>query len=244
MTNASHRRPLLCAAAFAASLGAPAAASAGAVRGTVVLPAELKTGRAFLGHWRVENTNVAIPPANLRGGTVVMLVGPPFQAVPPKSTSVELSGLQATPAAVVVSEGTVVEFKNSDKVSHDLSTPATPQVMPPERLSPGTVRKQRFTAPGEYLVRCAEYPHIIISVIVTNSPLYGVADDRGSFKISDVPEGHATLKVWSSGRWVKEAELDIPAKGIDLTVKVPSSSGAVEAAEPSAPAAEPAKETE
>ena len=79
---------------------------------------------------------------------------------------------------------------------------------------------------------------------MTNSPLYAVADDRGSFKISDVPEGHATLKVWSSGRWVKEAELDIPAKGIDLTVKVPSSSGAVEAAEPSAPAAEPAKETE
>ena len=66
---------------------------------------------------------MAVQPANLRGGTVVMLVGPQYQAVPPKNVSVEIAGLQANPAAVVVSEGTVVEFKNSDKVAHDLSVP-------------------------------------------------------------------------------------------------------------------------
>jgi plastocyanin len=243
MTHASYRRALPWAAALAAGLCGPATAHAATVKGTVVLPAELKTGRSFLGHWRVENTNVAVQGANLRGGTVVMLVGPQFQAVPPKNVAVEVSGLQATPSAVVVSEGTVVEFKNSDKVAHNLSTPSQPQVMPPERLSAGTVRKQRFATPGEYLVRCAEYPHIVISVIVTNSPLYGVVEDKGGFKIGDVPEGHVTLKVWSAGRWVKEAELDIPAKGIELTVKVPNSSGAVETAEPAAPIAEPAKES-
>ena len=243
MTHDTYCRPLLWAVALAAALSGPAVASAGTVKGTVVLPAELKTGRNFLGHWRVENTNVAVQGVNLRGGTVVMLVGPQFQAVPPKSVSVEIAGLQATPAAVVVSEGTVVEFKNSDKVAHDLSTPSQPQVMPPERLSAGTVRKQRFAAPGEYLVRCTEYPHIVISVIVTNSPLYAIVEDKGGFKINDVPEGHVTLKVWSSGRWVKEAELDVPGKGIELTVKVPNASGAVEVAEPAAAIVEPAKES-
>jgi plastocyanin len=215
------------------------AAAAAIVHGTVVLPDDLKSGRRFLGHWRVENTTVPVQPAPPRGDTVVVLVGPKPQVLAPKNTPVEIAGMQANPTTVVVGEGAVVEFRNSDKVSHDLSVPGRPDIMPPERLSAGTVRKQRFSAPGEYLVRCTEYPHIIVSVIVTNSPLFSVADEKGAFKINDVPEGHATLKVWSGGRWVKEAEVDVPARGLDLTVKVPSASGAVEPAEPTA---EPAKE--
>lgn len=225
MTHTTLLRTWIGAAALVAGLTGIGSAAAGTVvKGMVNLPPELKTGRAFLGHWRVENTTVAVQPASLRGGTVVMLLGPSYQAIPPKTASVEISGLQAMPAAVVVSDGTVVEFKNSDKVAHELSIPGMPQIMPPERLSPGTMRKQRFSTKGEYLVRCTEYPHIVVSVIVTDSPLFAVVDDKGAFKINDVPEGHATLKVWSNGRWVKEAEIDVPARGLDLTVNVPSAS--------------------
>jgi len=231
MTHSRIRRTSLALAALATGFAWQGLAMAATVKGTVSLPAELKTGRRFLGHWRVENTNVAMQHANLRGGTVVLLVGPQFQAIPPKSVSVEISGLQADPAALVVSEGTVVEFKNSDKVAHDLSTPGQPQVMPPERLGSGTVRKQRFASAGEYLVRCTEYPHIVVSVIVTSSPLFSIVEDKGGFKISDVPEGHATLKVWSNGAWVHEQEIDVPAKGLDLTVKVQGASSAKETAE-------------
>jgi|WetSurMetagenome_2_1015567.scaffolds.fasta_scaffold254388_2 plastocyanin len=232
MTYAKYRRTLLCAATLAAGLGCTGPAFAAIVKGTVNLPPELKSGRRFFGHWRVENTNVAVQHANSRSETVVVLFGSQFQAMPPKNVPVEISGLQAIPATVVISEGTVVEFKNSDKVSHELAIPGQPRVMPPERLSAGTVRKQRFGSAGEYLVQCTEYPHIVVSVIVTNSPHFSVIDDKGAFKMSDVPEGHATLKVWSGGRWVKEAEVDVPARGLDLTVKVPSASGAVESAEP------------
>ena len=231
MTHPRNRRPSLAVAALAAAFMWQGLAMAATVKGTVSLPAELKTGRRFVGHWRVENTNVAVQHANLRGGTVVLLVGPQFQAIPPKNVSVDITGLQANPAAVVVSEGTVVEFKNADKVSHDLSIADQPQVMAPERLSSGTVRKQRFATAGEYLVRCTEYPHIVISVIVTSSPLFSVVEDKGGFKISDVPEGHATLKVWSNGAWVHEQEIDVPARGLDLSVKVQGSSAAKENAE-------------
>ena len=206
-------------------------AMAATVKGTVSLPPELKTGRRFFGHWRVENTSVGTQHFGRRGGTVVLLVGPQYQAIPPKSVSVEISGLQANPAALVVSEGTVVEFRNSDKVSHNLSTPDTPQIMPPELLASGTLRKQRFATTGEYLVRCREYPHISISVIVTSSPLFAIVEDRGGFSIPDVPEGHATLKVWSNGAWVHQQEVDVPANGLNLSVKVQLSSAATEAAE-------------
>lgn len=230
MTHPRIRR-FLAAAVLTAGIAWQGASVAATVKGTVKLPADLKTGRRFIAHWRVENTNVPVQHASLRGGTVILLAGPQYQAVPPKNVSVEIAGLQATPAAVVVSEGTVVEFKNSDKVAHDLSTPAAPNIMPPERLASGTVRKQRFGTAGEYLVRCSEFPHIVVSVIVTSSPLYAVAEDKGAFKIEGVPEGHATLKVWSNGAWVHEQEVDITSRGLDLAIKVQGEASAKEAAE-------------
>jgi plastocyanin len=199
--------------------GQPLAAT-GTVKGTITLPAERSTGRRFLGYWRVENTSVAVQSGGTRGQTVVLLTGPQFQAVPPKNVSVEISGLQAKPPVVVITDGSVVEFKNSDKVAHDLSVPGHSEIMPAERLAAGTVRKQRFATPGAYLVRCSEYPHIVISVIVTSSAMYAIAEDKGTFKINDVPEGRATLKVWSNGRWVHEQEVDITPRGLDLSIKV------------------------
>jgi len=206
-------------------------AATATVKGTISLPGDLKTGRRFLGHWRVENTNVAIQHGGMRGQTLVLLTGPQFQSVPPKNVSVEISGLQANPPAVVISEGSVVEFKNADKVAHDLSVPGQSEVMPPERLAAGTIRKQRFATAGAYLVRCTEYPHIIISVIVTSSPMFAIAEEKGAFKLNDVPEGHATLKVWSNGRWVHEQEVDITPRGLDLSIKVEGAAGAKENAE-------------
>jgi plastocyanin len=204
--------------------GTATAAATATVKGTITLPPDLKTGRRFLGHWRVENTNVAVQHGGMKGQTLVVLVGSQFQSLPPKNVSVEISGLQAIPPAVVISEGSVVEFKNSDKVAHDLSIPDHSEIMPPERLSSGTVRKQRFATAGAYLVRCTEFPHIVISVIVTGSPMFAIAEDKGAFKLNDVPEGHATLKVWSNGRWVHEQEIDITSRGLDLAVKVAGAS--------------------
>ncbi len=230
MTHPRIRR-FLTAATLLAGIAWQGLSLAATVKGTVSLPADLKTGRRFLGHWRVENTSVPVQHASFRGGTVVLLVGPQYQAIPPKNISVEISGLQATPAAVVVSEGTVVEFKNMDKVSHELSTPDAPNVMSPERLGSGTVRKQRFATAGEFLVRCAEYPHIVVSVIVTSSPLFSVVEDKGGFRMEGVPEGHATLKVWSNGSWVHEQEVDVTARGLDLAIKVQGAGSGKEAAE-------------
>jgi plastocyanin len=201
---------------------------AGAVRGTVNLPEDLKTGRRFLGHWRVENTTVAVQAPPSRGDTVVLVVGPKGQTLAPKNTPVEIVGMQANPATIVVGEGAVVEFRNSDKVAHDLSVPGHPDIMEPQRLSAGSVRKQRFGVAGEYVVRCKDYPHIAISVIVTSSPFFATTDEKGGFKLLDVPDGPATIKVWNNGRWVHEGAIEVKPQGVDLNIKVAAPKDAIE----------------
>ena len=51
-------------------------------------------------------------------------------------------------------------------------------------------------------------------------PFYDSVDERGGFKIADVPEGKATLKVWSGGGWVHEQEIEVGPKSDALQVKV------------------------
>jgi plastocyanin len=202
----------------------PCAAHAAPVRGTVTLPPDLKSGRRHPGYWRVENGVVPVQaPAN-RTETLVVLVGPKGQAPAAKTVTVEIAGLAATPASVVVGEGSVVEFRNADKVPHDLSIPDQPALMAMERLSPGGVRRVKFLAAGGYAVRCAEYPHLLISVIVVASPHHATLDDKGGFKLPDAPDGKATLKVWSHGRWIHEEEIEVGKSG-DLQITVSSKGG-------------------
>jgi plastocyanin len=214
----SRRRQILPLMAFSLLIGPPAAYAA-TVKGTVRLPPELRNSRRFPGHWRVEGVLPIAPPTR-SGDTVVLLTGIRGQAVPPTATTVEIAGLAANPATVVVTSGTVVEFRNSDKVDHELVLAEKPDIMPPGRLASGSIRKVTFHTPGEYLVRCTEYPHIVISVIVTNSPLFAIVDPRGTFHLPETPEGKGTLKVWSAGRFVHEQAIVVTAKGLDLNIKV------------------------
>lgn len=202
-------------------LSSPQAALAGAVKGTVRLPDGARGARLHQGYWRLENGNVPVRPTTGKPTGVVVLTGiSGVQAPPPKTVTVEISGLDAQPRVVVVGPGSVVEFKNVGKVVHDLSTPADSGVMPVQRLNPGTFRHQKFGAPGGYLVRCSDYPHLAISVIVVESPHYSLIDDKGTFQVpAGVPDGKATLKVWSAGRWVHEESIDTAGKQ-DLNIRV------------------------
>ena len=212
-------------AVFVALVGsASGAAWAGSLRGTVRLPEGARVPRLYQGYWRLENGNVPVRPATGKVGTVVVLDGiSGVHAPPPKTVTVEIAGLDAQPRVVVVGPGSVVEFKNVGKTTHELSTPADVSMMPNERLNPGTFRHQKFGAPGGYLVRCSEYPHLAISVIVVDSPFFALVDDKGAFQIpGNVPDGKATLKVWSMGRWVHDESIDTTGKQ-EVTVRVPVS---------------------
>jgi plastocyanin len=202
-----------------------APASAAPVRGTVTLPAALKSGRRHQGYWHIENGNVPVQPTAARGDTVVVLEGLKGSAPAPKTVTVEINGLQMVPSLVTLGPGSVVEIKNGDKVPHDLGIPESPNVMPVERLAAGQMRRVRFAQPGGYLVRCAEFPHLTLSVIVLGAPHFAVLDEKGGFKIADAPDGKGTLKVWARGRWVHDEPIEVAGRPVDVQVRVTGTGG-------------------
>ncbi|HEY0706355.1 MAG TPA: hypothetical protein VGG33_06140, partial [Polyangia bacterium] len=208
-----------------ALLGSTAGAVAAPVKGTVVLPQELKTGRHLRGYWRIENGIVPATAGPSRTETVVVLTGLKGTAPPARTVTIDIAGYAPQPPLVVVGEGSVVELKNSDRVPHDFSIPEVTSVMPMERLAPGALRRTKFSTSGGYAIRDAEYPHLVISVIVVGTPFYAAVDDKGGFRVPDAPDGRATLKVWSGGKWIHEQEIEIGPKSADLAVKVADGSG-------------------
>lgn len=210
--------------ALASLLAAAPAAAAGTVKGTVKLPEGARSTRLHHGYWRLENGNVPVQNAGgAKAETVVILENVKGAKAPPARTvTIELGGLDARPRLVIAGPGSVIEIKNTGRVRHELSTPETPKAMPLETLLPGGApRRQRFDAVGGYVIRDREYPHIMISVIIVDSPYFSALDEKGSFSIANVPEGKATLKVWTRGRWAAEQEIDAGSKE-ELTVKVAS----------------------
>jgi hypothetical protein len=220
---------------LAVALLAGSSAWAGAVKGTVKLPENARSTRLYQGYWRLENGNV---PVQTTGGakleTAVVLENV-NGAHPPaaRTVTIELGGLDARPRLVVIGPGSVIELKNTGKIRLELSTPDTPTVMPAEQLPPGATRRQKFDAVGGFAIRDAEYPHLMISVIVVDSPFFATVDEKGSFSIPGVPDGRANLKVWTRGKWASEQEIDTGSKE-ELIVKVSSARDKEkEAAEPS-----------
>ena len=218
--------PLTASLTLCLALAAPALA--GTVKGTVRLPDSVQSGRMNQGYWRLENGNVPVRPSTKKGAAIVVLEGVSGARPPaPKTVTVEIAALNATPRFVVVGPGSVVEFKNQGKITHELSVPTDQTLMPTERLNPGTFRNQKFGAPGGYLVRCSEYPSLAISVIVVDSPYFAVVDERGGFNIPGVPDTKANLKVWAGGRWAHQESVDTSGKQ-DLSIRVESAKSSKE----------------
>jgi hypothetical protein len=115
--------------------------------------------------------------------------------------------------------GSVLEIKNTGKMTHELSTPENTQLMPIQALGPGSARHVKFETIGGWVIRDAEYPHIMISVLVVDSPYYSTLDERGGFSVAGVPDAKVKLRVWTRGAWATEQDVDASKKE-DLTIKV------------------------
>jgi hypothetical protein len=221
MRPPSHALAALALATALVGAASPALATVFTVKGTVKLPEGARSTRLYSGYWRLENGNVPVQTVGgAKAETVVVLEDLKGAHAPPARTvTVEIGGLDARPRLVIMGPGSVLEIKNTGKMTHELSTPENTTLMPIERLPPGAARHVKFENVGGFVVRDGEYPHIMISVIVVDSPYYSTLDERGGFSIAGVPEGKAKLRVWTRGAWATEQEIET-SKREDLSIKV------------------------
>jgi len=111
--------------------------------------------------------------------------------------------------AVALSER--VAIRNSDSILHNthgfLGTPTVFNVALPTKGQVIEVTKY-LKKPGVVRVVCDAHPHMSAWIIVHDSPYYAVTDDKGAFRISDVPPGNYKVRMWHAGFRPKGGDKD------------------------------------
>lgn len=150
------------------------------------------------------------------GPSAVVLEPVAAKTFPPSSQTVTMDqrGLKFSPTLIVVQQGTTVEFKNSDTVSHNIFWP---NVSGNKKLGhnlgtapSGQSQKFKFDTPGNVPILCNIHPEMTGSIVVSPSPYFAQTDASGAYSINNVPDGAYKATVWHNG---KPAASSVTVKG-------------------------------
>ncbi len=158
----------------------------------------------------------------VKAGGPSAVVLEPVSAKPssPSSQTVTLDqrGLKFTPSLLVIQQGTTVEFRNSDTVSHNVFWP---NISGNKKLghnlgtaSSGQSQRFKFDSPGNIQILCNIHPEMTANIVVSPSPYFAQTDAAGAYSINRVPEGVYKATAWHNG---KATTVSVTVKG-DTTV--------------------------
>jgi len=150
---------------------------------------------------------------------VISLVG--ARGKPSGPAVLDQKTCQFIPHVVVVPAGGTLEILNSDGILHNIHTYSTknPSI---NKAQPGFKKKmtEKFDKPEIIKVTCDAHAWMSGWIVVADSPT-AVTDEKGSFKLANVPVGTYKLKVWheSLGEQVKEVSVK-PGEEVKVTFEL------------------------
>lgn len=114
----------------------------------------------------------------------------------PTTTTIQLQGRQFSPRVRVVSQGSKVEFPNTDSFSHNVFSKAPDGAFDTGVYARGRTKDQTFKEPGVFPIYCNIHPRMTGYVVVLATPFYAQAGEDGRFAVTGVPAGNYVLHVW------------------------------------------------
>ncbi|MBI3073027.1 MAG: hypothetical protein HYY84_13015 [Deltaproteobacteria bacterium] len=145
----------------------------------------------------VKNTIVSL--ADIRKG----------RPVEKKDAVLDQKGCTYDPHVQVATKGTQLEVVNSDSVNHNVhpSLEGTELFNLAQALK-GQRDPQRLRKKGLMEVKCDIHVWMSAFILVVDHPYHHVTNDKGEFKLTDVPPGEYTIRAWHEGWNVERTESD------------------------------------
>lgn len=169
----------------------------------------------------------AAPVMNKRYGIVteggILSTNPPLAVVylegsfpkPASLPAVQMAQKDLTfvPMLLAVQTGTKVEFPNFDDTYHNIFS-----YSPAKRFDLGRYRRderpvpaQSFDVPGLVVLRCDIHEHMRGLILVLDTPYFVLTDTDGRYRLSGLPAGRHTLKVWLDSKTTLERPVELQA---------------------------------
>lgn len=114
------------------------------------------------------------------------------------------------PHVLAILKGTTVKFDNSDPYFHNVFSSSRVKTFNVSQEKKGDTSTILFDKIGLIPIRCHIHAAMKAYIVVLPNPYFGVSNDKGQFRISDVPAGSYTIKVWSE-KGTATQTIDVPA---------------------------------
>ncbi|NTU68196.1 MAG: methylamine utilization protein [Chlorobiaceae bacterium] len=134
--------------------------------------------------------------AKYKKDTVVYLKGVKGP-ITPKKGIVDQKNLVFVPHVLAVPSGSSVEFKNTDKVNHNVFSADVCKKFNLGTYTPGMSKAVTFDKPCVVNLLCNVHSEMSSYVVVIDSNYYAVSDASGKFTITGVPAGTYEVDAWS-----------------------------------------------
>lgn len=131
---------------------------------------------------------------------VVFLRGVPG-ALPDTSKmvfSVKQKDKQFAPGFIVALQGSTVEFPNEDRIDHNVFSLSSTARFDLGLYRSGKKKSVKMTRTGLIDVYCNIHPEMAGKILVLDTRFYDIANERGSFSISGLPDGTYELVAWQA----------------------------------------------
>lgn len=150
---------------------------------------------------------------------VVYLEGTFPKSVVPPVAQMAQKDLTFEPTLLPVQIGTKVEFPNFDDTYHNIFSfsPAKRFDLGRYRSDEKPVPSQVFDVAGLVTLHCDIHEHMRALILVLATPYFVVTDPDGRFRLTGLPAGRYTLKVWIDSTTTLERPVELTT---DATLRV------------------------
>jgi plastocyanin len=155
-------------------------------------------------------------PAVDRRRVVVYLDSAPrraFDDLRPGTARMDQRGEQFVPRVLAITVGTSVAFPNNDTTFHNVFSLSRARTFDLGRYRPGRTGSVRFDRPGIVPIFCDIHTHMSAYILVFSHPFFAVSDVNGRYRITGVPAGTYSLRVWSELGEAATRSVTVPEGG-------------------------------
>ena len=116
---------------------------------------------------------------------------------PKRTASMDQQHNEFVPHVLVISTGTLVQFPNSDVVSHHVYSFSQAKTFELALYKGNTHPPLAFDEPGVIVLGCNIHDGMLGYIVVVPTEHYALSDDRGAVRLEGVPPGDYTVEVWT-----------------------------------------------
>lgn len=122
-----------------------------------------------------------------------------FEGRPARRAVLDQKRETFVPYVLPIQVGSTVEFPNSDPFYHNVFSLSKVRRFDLGRYPRGESKRVRFDRPGVVRVFCEIHSHMSAFILVFSHRYFAATDERGRYRIDDVPAGAYEVVVWTDG---------------------------------------------